>query len=188
MTNVPFRGIEDFRDIETLNHYAEAVDVLGAPAEEVLAALRTTSRDNARTPVQWSDAPNAGFTTGTPWIPVNPNFREVNAAAERRDPDSVFAYYRSLIDLRHHDERVSSGTLEMVLPEHPQVFAYTRTLGRRQLLVLVNLTGEQADYELPDAQAWAGATTVLSNLPDARGGVTGTLAPWQALVLSRDDA
>ncbi|WP_085368785.1 alpha-glucosidase [Leifsonia sp. NCR5] len=188
MTNVPFRGIEDFRDIETLNHYAEAVDVLGAPAEEVLAALRTTSRDNARTPVQWSDAPNAGFTTGTPWIPVNPNFREVNAAAERRDPDSVFAYYRSLIDLRHHDERVSSGTLEMVLPEHPQVFAYTRTLGQRQLLVLVNLTGEQADYELPDAQVWAGATTVLSNLPDARGGVTGTLAPWQALVLSRDDA
>ncbi len=188
MTNVPFRGIEDFRDIETLNHYAEAVDVLGAPAEEVLAALRTTSRDNARTPVQWSDAPNAGFTTGTPWIPVNPNFREVNAAAERRDPDSVFAYYRSLIDLRHHDERVSSGTLEMVLPEHPQVFAYTRTLGARQLLVLVNLTGEQAEYELPDAQVWAGATTVLSNLPDARGGVTGTLAPWQALVLSRDDA
>ncbi|QIZ97545.1 alpha-glucosidase [Leifsonia sp. PS1209] len=188
MTNVPFRGIEDFRDIETLNHYAEAVDVLGAPAEEVLAALRTTSRDNARTPVQWSDAPNAGFTTGTPWIPVNPNFREVNAAAERRDPDSVFAYYRSLIDLRHHDERVSSGTLEMVLPEHPQVFAYTRTLGARQLLVLVNLTGEQADYELPDAEAWAGAPTVLSNLPDARGGVTGTLAPWQALVLSRDDA
>lgn len=188
MTNVPFRGIEDFRDIETLNHYAEAVDVLGAPAEEVLAALRTTSRDNARTPVQWSDAPNAGFTTGTPWIPVNPNFREVNAAAERRDPDSVFAYYRSLIDLRHHDERVSTGTLEMVLPEHPQVFAYTRTLGQRQLLVLVNLTAEQADYELPDAQDWVGATTVLSNLPDARGGVTGTLAPWQALVLSRDDA
>ncbi|MGJ4846032.1 glycoside hydrolase family 13 protein [Leifsonia sp. Le1] len=187
MTNVPFRGIEDFRDIETLNHYAEAVDVLGAPAEEVLAALHTTSRDNARTPVQWSDAPNAGFTTGTPWIPVNPNFREVNAAAERRDPDSVFAYYRSLIDLRHHDERVSSGTLEMVLPEHPQVFAYTRTLGRRHLLVLVNLTGEQADYELPDAEAWAGAPTVLSNLPDVRGGVTGTLAPWQALVLSRDD-
>jgi len=188
MTNVPFSGIGDFRDIETLNHYAEAVDVLGAPADEVLAALRTTSRDNARTPVQWSDAPNAGFTTGTPWIPVNPNFRQINAAAERRDPDSVFAYYRSLIDLRHDDERVSDGTLELVLAEHPQVFAYTRTLGERQLLVLVNLTGEQAEFELPDAQRWAAATTVLSNLPDAPGGVTGTLAPWQALVLSREDA
>ncbi|MFJ8895456.1 alpha-glucosidase [Leifsonia sp. NPDC102414] len=188
MTNVPFSGIGDFRDIETLNHYAEAVDVLGAPADEVLAALRTTSRDNARTPVQWSDAPNAGFTTGTPWIPVNPNFRRINAAAERRDPDSVFAYYRSLIDLRHDDERVSDGTLELVLAEHPQVFAYTRTLGERQLLVLVNLTGEQAEFELPDAQRWAAATTVLSNLPDAPGGVTGTLAPWQALVLSREGA
>jgi oligo-1,6-glucosidase len=188
MTNVPFSGIGDFRDIETLNHYAEAVDVLGAPADEVLAALRTTSRDNARTPVQWSDAPNAGFTTGTPWIPVNPNFRQINAAAERRDPDSVFAYYRSLIDLRHDDERVSDGTLELVLAEHPQVFAYTRTLGERQLLVLVNLTGEQAEFELPDAQRWAAATTVLNNLPDAPGGVTGTLAPWQALVLSREDA
>jgi oligo-1,6-glucosidase len=188
MTNVPFSGIEDFRDIETLNHYAEAVDVLGAPAEEVLAALRTTSRDNARTPVQWSDAPNAGFTTGAPWIPVNPNFREINAAAERRDPDSVFGYYRRLIDLRHDDDRVSDGTLELVLPEHPQVFAYTRTKGARQLLVLVNLTGEQAEYELPDAERWAGATTVLSNVRDAQGGVTGTLGPWQALVLSRDDA
>ncbi|MFF1571227.1 alpha-glucosidase [Leifsonia sp. NPDC058292] len=185
MTNVPFRGIDDFRDIESLNYYAEAVDVLGALPEQVLASLRTTSRDNARTPVQWTAGPNAGFSTVTPWIQPNPNYREVNAAAERDDPHSVFAYYRALIDLRHREPVVADGTFELVLPEHPQVFAYLRHLGERQLLVLVNLTGEPATYALPDAADWAGAGYVLGNLPDATREADGSLAPWQALVLGR---
>ena len=85
MTNVPFDDIEDFRDIESLNHYAEAVG-LGAEPAAVLAVLRAPSRDNARTPMQWDASPNAGFTTGTPWLPVNPNHSEINAAAARADP------------------------------------------------------------------------------------------------------
>jgi oligo-1,6-glucosidase len=185
MTNVPFQGIEDFRDIESLNYYAEAVGVLGAIPDDVLASLRRTGRDNARTPVQWTSGPNAGFSTATPWIAPNPNFTEINAAAERVDPTSVFAYYRALIDLRHREPVVSDGTLEMVLREHPQIFAYTRTLDHRQLLVLVNLTGEPAQYDLPGAAGWAGAEFVLGNLPDGARSADGSLAPWQALVLAR---
>lgn len=185
MTNVPFEGIHDFRDIESLNHYAEAVGVLGARADDVLAALRTTSRDNARTPVQWSDARHAGFTSGSPWIAANPNFTEINAAAEREDANSVFAYYRALVALRHRDRVVSHGTLEMVLFAHPVVFAYTRTLDDRQLLVLVNLGGEPAEYDVAEVAGWEGAELVLGNLPDAAPAADGRLAPWQAQVFAR---
>jgi oligo-1,6-glucosidase len=184
MTNVPFRGIDDFRDIESLNYYAEAVDVLGALPEAVLASLRITSRDNARTPVQWSGGPNAGFSSVTPWIEPNPNYVDVNAAAERDDPHSVFAYYRDLIALRHREAVVADGTFEMVLPEHPQIFAYVRRLNDRRMLVLVNLTGEPAAYELPDGQQWLGAEFVLGNLPAGTREADGTLAPWQALVIA----
>ncbi len=185
MTNVPFDGIHDFRDIESLNHYTEAVGVRGARSDDVLAALRTTSRDNARTPVQWSDSPHAGFTTGSPWIAVNPNYTEINAAAQREDENSVFAYYRALVALRHRDRVVSHGTLEMVLPEHPTVFAYTRTLADGQLLVLANLSGEPAEYPLADVPGWDDAALVLGNIPDAVPAADGHLTPWQAQVFTR---
>jgi oligo-1,6-glucosidase len=185
MTNVPFEGIHDFRDIESLNHYSEAVGALGARADDVLAALRTTSRDNARTPVQWSDDPHGGFTTGSPWIAVNPNYTEINAAVQREDASSVFAYYRELIALRHRDRVVSHGALEMVLFEHPTVFAYTRTLDDRQLLVLANLSSESAEYDLAELPGWEGAEQVLANIPDAVPAADGRLAPWQAQVFAR---
>ncbi len=185
MTNVPFEGIHDFRDIESLNHYAEAVGLLGERPDDVLAALRTTSRDNARTPVQWSAGPHAGFTTGSPWIAVNPNYTEINAAAERADDHSVFAYYRELISLRHRERVVSHGTFTMVLFEHPTVFAFTRTLDDRELLVLVNLTGDPTDYDVGEVPGWEGAELVLGNIPDAEPAADGRLAPWQAQVFAR---
>ncbi|WP_020075924.1 alpha-glucosidase [Cryocola sp. 340MFSha3.1] len=192
MTNVPFSSIDDFRDIESLNHYAEAVDILGAPAEEVLAALRRTSRDNARTPMQWTPGPHAGFTTGTPWITVNPNAAEINAEAEVADPDSVFAHYRALIDLRHRSEVVATGDYALVLPEHPQVFAYTRSLGDRSLLVLANLSSEPTTFDAAQLPAWAvgggdapAAELVLSNLGSATEVTSGSLRPWEAVVYSR---
>jgi len=192
MTNVPFSSIDDFRDIESLNHYAEAVDILGAPAEEVLAALRRTSRDNARTPMQWTSGPHAGFTTGTPWITVNPNAAEINAEAEVADPDSVFAHYRALIDLRHRSEVVATGDYALVLPEHPQVFAYTRSLGDRSLLVLANLSSEPATFDAAQLPAWAvggaeasAAELVLSNLGSTTEAASGSLRPWEAVVYSR---
>jgi len=185
MTNVPFASIDDYRDIESLNHYAEAVDILGEPAETVLAALRRTSRDNARTPMQWTSGVHAGFTTGTPWITVNPNAAEINAEAEVSDDDSVFAHYRALIDLRHRSEVVATGDYTLVLAEHSQVFAYTRSAGDKSLLVLANLSGSTAAFDPGDLPGWAGATLVLANLDGVTAAASGTLRPWEAVVYSR---
>ena len=183
MANVPFESIDDFRDIESLNHYAEAVDIQGQDAGTVMAALRRTSRDNARTPMQWSAAPAAGFTTGTPWIEANPDYAQVNAEAERQDPDSVFAHYRRLIDLRHRSDVVADGDFTLVLADHPQLFAYVRERDGRRLLVLVNLSGEPARYDPAELDGWEGAALVLGNLADSAGrGVSGSVEPWEALV------
>ena len=183
MANVPFESIDDFRDIETLNHYAEAVDIQGQDAGTVMAALRRTSRDNARTPMQWSAAPAAGFTTGTPWIEANPDYVLVNAEAERQAPDSVFAHYRRLIDLRHRSDVVADGDFTLVLADHPQLFAYTRERDGRRLLVLANLSGETARYDPAELDGWEGAAFVLGNLDDSAGrGVSGSVEPWEALV------
>jgi oligo-1,6-glucosidase len=178
------RGIEDFRDIASLNYYADAWP-LGDPPEEVLERLRPTSRDNARTPMQWDASPHAGFTTGTPWIDVNPNHTEINAQAARADPDSVFHHYRRLHELRHDDPVVAQGSFTMLLEDDPQVYAFTRRLEDVELLVLANMSGEPAAPRIPDADGWAGAEVLVPNvaeparLPDAR------LQPWEALVLRR---
>src|SRR5919202_2730700 len=125
MTNPPFASIEDFRDIESVNHYAEAV-AAGARPEDVLTSLRAMSRDNARTPMQWDDSQHAGFTTGTPWLAVNPNYVEVNAKAALADPDSVLHHYRRLIELRHSEPVVAHGDFTILLADDPRVYAYTR--------------------------------------------------------------
>jgi oligo-1,6-glucosidase len=137
------------------------------------------SRDNARTPVQWDASPNAGFTTGTPWLPVNPDHVEWNAAAQRDDPWSVLAHYKRLIALRHEDPVVALGDFAMLLPEHDDVYAFTRTLDGGVLLVVCNLS--RTPYPLarllPEA---AGGRLVLGNLPDEDPEV---LRPWEARVL-----
>lgn len=177
MANFPFTSLDEFADVESLNHYVHAVST-GADAASVLAALRRMSRDNARTPVQWDASPSAGFTSGTPWLAVNPDHVEWNAEAQRADDASVFAHYRRLIALRHTDDVVALGDFTMLLPEHDDVYAFTRSRGGRTLLVVCNLSG--TTYELasllPEA---AGAELVLGNLPDASTG----LRPWEARVL-----
>ena len=179
MTNYPFASIEDFRDIESLNHYAEAVAGGQDPAA-VLDTLRGPSRDNARTPMQWDDSANAGFTAGTPWLKVNPNYPDVNAAAARKDPDSVLAHYRALIALRHKEPAVANGDFQMVLADDRQIYAFTRRLDDVELLVLANLSGEPADPgRLPD---WLDAELLISNVG---GGLAGPLQPWEARVLRR---
>ena len=181
MTNAPWSRIEDFRDIETLNHYAEAV-ANGADPEQVLAVLRPRSRDNARTPMQWDASPHAGFTTGVPWLPVNPNHAEINAEAARADPDSVFHHYRRLIGLRHSEPVVAFGDFTMLLPEDERVYAFTRRLDDVELLVLGNFSGEPAAPPLPDAGAWSGAE-VLVGAPAPDGGHA--LAPWEGRAYRR---
>jgi oligo-1,6-glucosidase len=177
MANFPFGTVDDFRDLESVNHFAAAM-VAGQDPDTVLTALRRMSRDNARTPVQWDASPSAGFTTGTPWLPVNPDHRDWNAAAQRDDPHSVLAHYRRLIALRHDLPVVALGDFAMLLPDHEDVYAFTRSLDRDVLLVVCNLS--RTPYPLGDLLPEAvGARLVLGNQVDA-GPV---LRPWEARVL-----
>jgi oligo-1,6-glucosidase len=145
----------------------------------VLAAMRRMGRDNARTPVQWDDSPHAGFTTGTPWIAVHPDHAEWNAAAQRTDPHSVFAHHRRLIALRHESAVVALGDFTMLLPEHDDVYAFTRSLDGETLLVVCNVSGHEhrLDELLPEAVS---AQLVLGNLAE---GDPAVLRPWEARVL-----
>ena len=174
-------GIAEFRDIESVNHYADAV-ARGADPELVLAGLREASRDNARTPMQWDASANAGFSTGTPWLPVNPNHTEINAAAQRDDPDSVLAHYKRLIALRHEEPAVALGDFTMLLPDDRQVYAFTRRLESTELLVLCNVSGSPAAVELPEPAPWASAELLLGTHGTPG---TGTLRPWESRVLRR---
>jgi oligo-1,6-glucosidase len=153
MTNAPFASIEDYRDVESLNHYAEAI-AAGQDPVDVLAALRVKSRDNARTPMQWDASANAGFTDATPWLPVNPNHVEINAAAQVDDPDSVFNHYRWLIGLRHTLPVVAEGDFTPLAEDHPQIYAYVRRLGDEELRVVANLSSEPAEWEGEQLAPW----------------------------------
>jgi oligo-1,6-glucosidase len=182
----PFEDIDDFQDLESVNHYHDAV-AGGADPEAVLHALRTMGRDNARTPVQWDDSPHAGFTTGTPWMGVNPDYKQVNAEAALADPDSVLTHYR-LAELRHTEPVVAHGDFTMLLPDDPDVYAFTRRLDDVELLVLGNFTGREVVATVPEAAEWAAAELVLGNVEpaEASGSDAGiTLAPWEARVLRR---
>jgi len=197
MRNHTFASADDFTDIESVNHYRAAVARGESPAV-VLDALRRMSRDNARTPFQWDAGPAAGFSSGTPWMAVNADHHDVNAGAERGVKGSVYEHYRSLIALRHAEPAVVDGDFTMLLPEHPAVFAYLRSLKGTALLVAANLSGDPQTVEIADAPgdavAWSGADVVLTNqLGDdtvSREPVwlaAGRLAlrPWEAVVLRR---
>lgn len=187
MTNSSFATIDEFRDIESLNYFRQATTRPETDPEAVLASIRSMGRDNARTPMQWDDGPNGGFTTGRPWIEVNPNTGTINAAGQVGRDGSVFEWYRRLIELRHRDRLVSHGRFTMLAPDHPVLFAYLRTLGDRQLLVLANPAPLPFDAapELPDADSWRGAAVVLDNWHGGGGGDPLRLAAWQVRVLER---
>jgi oligo-1,6-glucosidase len=184
MTNAPFGRIEDFRDIESVNHYAAAV-AGGADVEEVLAGLRQMSRDNARTPMQWDASPHAGFTAGTPWIPVNPNFVGINAEAALADHASVFHHYRRLIALRHDEPVVAYGDFTMLLADDAVVYAFTRRLDDVELLVLGNFSSEPVTADVPSAADWARAELLLANYPTTDDVSALVLQPWESRVYRR---
>ncbi len=186
MANYPFTSPDQIDDVQTRTWSAAAL-AAGAEPATVLAAVNAQSRDHARTPMQWDDTPAAGFTTGQPWLPVNPDYVEVNAAAQVGDPESVFTHYQRLIRLRHELAVVVDGVFELLLPDHPTVFAFTRRLGPDALLVLANLCSEPVQAELPDpvAAEFAAAPVVLgSGMPPMRNphDALGALGPWEARV------
>ena len=182
MTNAPFGGLEDFRDIESINAYNELVGSGRMGSEEMLGFLRYKSRDNSRTPMQWDAGKNAGFSEGEPWIMVNPNYREINAAEQLARPDSVFRFYQELIRLRHTHKLIVYGSYDLILPEDRQLFAYTRTLGDQRLLCVVNLSDEPAACEVPEEFA-AAQKLIEVGQPSISGG-RAELAPWDAFVLA----
>ncbi len=164
MENVPFSSIEEVDDISSLDEYQVALEA-GLTAEEALKVIARYSRDNARTPMQWSDAAHAGFTTGTPWLRVNPNYSTINAAAEQKDPGSVFHFYKKLIALRKdpaYRETVVYGALEPYLKEQRNLMAYYRK-GEKTLLVMGNFQREEQEVALPAACK----RVLLNNYPDA---------------------
>jgi oligo-1,6-glucosidase len=150
------------------------------------------SRDQARTPVQWDASPGAGFTTGTPWLAINPDHTQVNAALEVGDPGSVFEHYRRLIALRHSDPVVTDGDFELLLPDHPVIWAFLRRTADAELLVAANFSAGVTAVRLPLAPSqagdWAAAPVVLTSLtgetplqppPDLK------LRPWESVVWRR---
>lgn len=182
MTNARFACIEDYRDIETLNMYREAVqDRHEAPAE-VLARIYVKSRDNARTPMQWDATAHGGFTTGTPWMQTNPNHAEVNAAQARDDADSVWHYYRRLIALRKQLPVLVEGRYALLQPEDPNVYAYTRALGGEVLLVVCNFTPHEQAFVLPAHVAFETQELLIANYAvNAADSVRAcTLRPFEA--------
>ncbi|MHC6219462.1 glycoside hydrolase family 13 protein [Arthrobacter sp. MMS24-S77] len=181
MTNMSFGAISDYRDIEVLNHHREATTHLGHTDAEVLAALAPLNRDNARTPVQWDGSRNAGFTTGAPWIAVNPNARSINAAAQVEDPDSVFNFYREVIALRHRDPVVSHGDFTMLLPEDEHVYAFSRSLQGTEMLIIGNFSSTERLADAGD-DSWAAAEQVLANYPLEK---SLRLRPWELKVFRR---
>ncbi len=187
MTNCPFGPIENYRDLESINAYHELTEAGLRQPEELLACIAYKSRDNARTPMQWNSCANAGFTTGTPWIMVNPNYTTINAQAQLADPDSVFHYYQSLIRLRRSSkwsQVIVYGKYRLLAPEDPAIYAYTRELDGVKLLIVCNLSGQSQTFSLPGEIACARPEWVMGNFAEPEWKSVLSLSPWQACVWS----
>ena len=176
MTNVKYQ-LEEYRDIEIRNMAAERL-AEGYTLESVMASIHAKGRDNARTPMQWNAGQNAGFTTGEPWIKVNPNYTEINVEAQEKDPNSVLNYYRALIQLRKDQDVIRDGDYTEIMPDWDNIFAYSRDDGKKKLTVIANFSGEEVEYP-----AWTMDTAgepILGNYdtwPEI-----GTLRPWEAVM------
>jgi len=162
MTNTPFTDIGDYRDIESINAYNKlVVQEKRIAKEDMLRYMRLRSRDTSRTPMQWNTSANAGFSTGTPWIMVNPNYTEINAEEQTQSKDSVFAYYQKLIQLRKELDIITLGSYELLLPDDPDLYVYTRRYQHEELLVVCNFSHKERTFTLP--QRFIGAKLLLSN-------------------------
>ncbi|MDS0276654.1 alpha-glucosidase [Halomicroarcula sp. S1AR25-4] len=190
MTNAPWESMDEMRDVDAINHARELIESAGHESyEDVQDVVAYRSRDNARTPMQWDDAENAGFTDGDPWIQVNPNHDEVNVEAAEADDDSVLNYYRDLVDLRERKDVLVYGAYDDLLPDHESVYAYTRTMTENgdteQVLVVLNFFDERPTVELP--VEYDEATLLLSNYDRADDAPdTVSLAPYEARIYRLD--
>jgi len=178
MTNVAFPSITDYRDVETLNAY-RVIEKENSNVEKMLKAIHVQGRDNARTPVHWNNEPMAGFTSGEPWINVNPNYKKINVAKQEKDPDSILNFYREMVAFRKHHPTLVYGDFEMIQEENNRVFAYLREDEENQYLVIINFSDEENTFELDDQLDMSKAVLAVSNYPEPKPSFF-DLYPWQA--------
>ena len=184
MVNVQFDSIEDYNCCYTLGDYRSMMEN-GVPHEEAIRRVGRQSRDNARTPYQWDDSENAGFTTGKPWMKVNPRYTEINLEADRKSPDSIFAYYQKLITMRKEHPAILDGHLEFVDNDDEQILMYTRSCARETLLIVANKSGEPATLPLPENLQGHSWKLELSNYTDTAAQPQNvTWRPWECAVYS----
>ena len=181
MTNIYFDKLEDYRDIESINYFEEFTESGLMTPEHMMKCLMLRSRDNARTPMQWDDSKQAGFTEGEPWIKVNPNYKKINAAQQLEDPDSVFHYYQKLIRLRKEKDIIVYGEFEPLYREDEQIFAYTRKQDQEKLLTVCNFSDKNAEVEVPEE--FKGAECLITNLGRKEFEGKIVLNPYEAFVL-----
>ena len=184
MTNTVFNSVDDFRDLESVNAYRELIESGLYTKEDMFPKIAHKSRDNARTPMPWDTSENAGFTTGTPWLALNPNYNKINVADQLKREDSVFHYYQKLIKLRKEYEIIVYGKYELLLPDDEHIFAYVRTLGNQKLLVVCNFSKTEQKF---DFSGYENAKVLISNY-DGNISEKATLKPYSAIALLLDDA
>ena len=178
MTNKHFDSIDPINDVMTRNAYFEKTQRCGESVADFMKAANYISREHTRTPMHWDDTANAGFTTGTPWIPLNPNYPQINAAKQVGDPDSVYSFYRRLLALRKSDKTFVYGHYALLLPDDEEIYAYTRTLNDEQILVVCNFTDH--DVPCPLLNDWQNTELLISNYNTASN--PGSLRPFEAVV------
>ncbi|MCM3575067.1 alpha-glucosidase [Mesobacillus subterraneus] len=188
MTNVRFDSIDDYKDIETLNMYNEKVNQNGEDPAKVMESIYVKGRDNARTPFQWDNSEHGGFTAGTPWIQVNPNYTEINARQAVNDENSIYHYYRQLIQLRKEHPIIVHGRYDILVPEDESIYVYTRTLEFQKLLVLLNFTDKEQGFAVPDELQGKKNEILISNYDAGEGyGSDVSLRPYEAIVYLIED-
>lgn len=173
MTNVHFESIEDYRDISAINRYKEEVEVKGRDKDSFMDYLHELSRDNARTPMQWDSSQNAGFTSPEvkTWIKVNPRYKEINVKSQINDQNSIFNYYRKLINIRKENDIVVYGKYNLILEDDKEIYAYTRTLDDKKLLIICNFTSNRPTFCLPENIKYSSFKKVISNYDTNNDGI-----------------
>jgi alpha-glucosidase len=183
MTNVQFDSIDDYDDVSAKNMYRlKRAD--GVPHQEIMEFIWASGRDNSRTPMQWSEEKNAGFTTGNPWLKVNPNYEKINVAHQLQDPHSILNFYKKLVQLKKSNEVFTYGTYELLLADDPQVYVYTRTLGKEKVLVIANLSVKPAEIELDEACNYDNLLLNNYHVESHPSSNTVSLKPYEARVYS----
>lgn len=182
MTNIRLKNVDEYKDIETKAAYERYTKYLGYSDEKMMSCIHAMSRDNARTPMQWEDSPHGGFTSGTPWFGVNPNYTKINAAAQVKDEASIFHYYKQLIQLRKRFEIIVYGDFQLLLPADRNLFVYERSYEDQKLLTVCNFAAESIEFEVPDSYREKEAGILICNYEMAGYENVMQMRPYEARV------